>query len=320
MKSRVSILIPCHNAELWVGAAVRSALAQTWAETEVIVIDDGSTDASPRILAPFADRVKLICRENRGGNPTRNELLSHATGEWIQYLDADDYLLPNKIERQMAVVSADVDVIYSPLVVENYVEGKVARRESRPHAVEGEHDAWTYHLHWDLTQTGGALFRRSTLEAVGGWNEEQSCCQDNELYFRLLQHGAGFLHCDHAGAVYRRFASNTVSTRSGSKVREEIIRLLRAAEDWLKAHDAWTPTRQRAANDYRFGLARQVWPHDATVAERIMAEVQASIPGLCPRPRPTCAQALPDVLSLVWLFCRRAHFGLSPPMERPEAA
>jgi glycosyltransferase involved in cell wall biosynthesis len=286
MKPRVSILIPCHNAELWVGAAVRSALAQTWEETEVIVIDDGSTDASPRILAGFADRAKVVCRGNQGGNPTRNELLAQASGEWVQFLDADDYLLPDKIERQMAVVDASADVVYAPLIVENLVDGKVTRAASRQHAAEQGHDPWAYHLHWNLTQTGGALFRRSTLTAVGGWNEAQSCCQDNELFFRLLQHGARFVHCEHAGAVYRRFADSTVSTRNGAKVRREIIRLLAAAEEWLKDREEWTPRRQRAANDYRFGLARQLWPEDPAAAEAIMDEVNRSQPGFRPSPGP----------------------------------
>lgn len=282
MNPRVSILIPCHNAELWVGAAVRSALAQTWPEKEVIVIDDGSTDASSRILSPFEDRIQLIRRENRGGNPTRNELLAMATGDWVQYLDADDFLYPDKIERQMAVVASDTDVVYGPLIVEEHVDGKVSRREFRPHATDGDHDAWAYHLHWDLTQTGGALFRRKMLDLVGGWNETKHCCQDNELYFRLLQHDARFVHCDHAGAVYRRFVNSTVSTRNGTRVRREIVNLLAEAEEWLKERKGWTERRRAAANDYRFGLARQVWPEDPVAAKELMATVMASSPGFVP--------------------------------------
>jgi glycosyltransferase involved in cell wall biosynthesis len=288
MTSRVSILIPCHNAEDWIAEAVDSALAQTWAECEVIVVDDGSSDRSVEILRGFGGKIRLVARENRGGNPTRNELLSAATGEWVQYLDADDALLPDKIAEQLRVVAGDpaAEVVYGPLVIEDHTLGGCSRREWRPHRADGAHDPWAYFLHWDLTQTGGALFRRSRLLAVGGWSEEQRCCQDNELFLRLLQAGARFVHCDHAGAVYRRFAGTSVSTRDGQTVRREILRLLDEAETWLRRRGEWTPTRARAANDYRFGLARQVWPLDAALARTLMAAVSRSDPGFRPAPGP----------------------------------
>src|ERR1700730_16393596 len=97
----VSILIPCYNAERWVAQAIRSALAQTWPDKEVVVVDDGSTDGSLEVIQSFGDVIRYETRPNRGGNVARNRLLELAPGEWIQYLDADDYLLPDKIERQL---------------------------------------------------------------------------------------------------------------------------------------------------------------------------------------------------------------------------
>jgi len=289
MSSLVSILIPCYNAEAWIAEAVDSALAQTWEPCEVVVIDDGSSDRSVEILRGFGERIRLVARENRGGNPTRNELLAASRGEWVQYLDADDCLLPEKIARQMAAVAENpmADVIYSPLVIEDRsLGGEAVRREWRPHATEGQHDPWKYHLGWSLTQTGGALFRRTSLERVGGWNESQRCCQDNELFYRLLQTGARFAHCDHAGAVYRRFAGDSVSTGKGTTVREEIRRLLGAAEQWLREQGEWTPARAAAANNYRFGLARQTWESDPGWARTVLAEIERSDPQFRPAPGP----------------------------------
>ncbi len=288
MKPLVSILVPCHNAAQWVEEAVRSALTQTWPHTEVIVIDDGSSDESVAVLKRFGDAIQLIARENRGGNPTRNELAGHARGEWLQFLDADDALLPDKIEKQMERVEAvpAADVIYGPLVIEDHTVGDVVRREWRPHRTDGRHDAWTYHLSWRLTQTGGALFRRSALLSVGGWNNDQACCQDNELFFRLLQEGRTFVHCDHAGAMYRRFSGTSVSTRKDGGVRDEILRLLQAAESWLRSAGEWTPERREAANNYRFGLARQVWPEDRAKAAAIMRQVRTGSGRFLPAPGP----------------------------------
>src|SRR5438309_6069595 len=96
----VSILIPCRNAERWVGQAIESALGQTWPEKEVIVVDDGSTDSSLSIIKSFGDRIRWETGPNRGGNAARNRLLELASGDWLQYLDADDYLLSDKVARQ----------------------------------------------------------------------------------------------------------------------------------------------------------------------------------------------------------------------------
>src|SRR5580700_7824510 len=98
MKPRVTICIPCFNAERWIAEAVRSALGQTWPEKEVIVVDDGSSDGSLDRLREFGDSILLLRGEHRGGNSARNTALRHARGEWLQFLDADDYLKPSKIE------------------------------------------------------------------------------------------------------------------------------------------------------------------------------------------------------------------------------
>lgn len=304
MALRVSILIPSYNAEAWIAEAVESCLAQTWSETEIWVIDDGSSDRTVEILQEFGDRIQLRARENRGGNPTRNELVSVATGEWVQFLDADDCLLPDKIEVQLRALeqAGGGDVVYGPLIIEDHSVGEVKRWEWRPHRTDGAHDPWAYHLHWDLTQTGGALFRREMLEQVGGWNDAQPCCQDNELFYRLLQAGAKFVHCDHAGAIYRRFSNTSVSTRDGGKVRREILRLLDDAETWLRANGEWTLERAQATNDYRFGLARQGWPHSPERSLALMEKVKASMPDFVPAPGPHAPK--------VYQWCYRV-FGFS---------
>src|SRR5262249_36255346 len=130
---KVSILIPCYNAARFVHEAVTSALDQDYPEKEIIVINDGSTDDSLSILRSFGDKIKLHSRENKGGNPNRNELLKLATGEWIQYLDADDYLSKGKISEQMTWIETHpgYDVIYGPVMVvyDNGVERKLDMQE-----------------------------------------------------------------------------------------------------------------------------------------------------------------------------------------------
>ncbi len=284
MDKLVSVLIPCFNAEAWIQSAVRSALAQTWPRTEVIVVDDGSSDRSVHELQTFADEVRVVSRENRGGNATRNELLSLAQGQWIQYLDADDELLPDKIERQMEVVARTpaADVIYSPLIIEHHGAGDPRRETWAPHRSQGPHDPWEYHLAWKLTQTGGALFRADALRRIGGWNETQRCCQDNELFFRLLREDAVFEHCSHAGALYRRFEHGSVSTERQDRVRCEILRLLDLGEAFLRERGQLTPERLAAMNENRFGLARQLWPTHRDLSRQAIEAVRRSMPEFRP--------------------------------------
>ncbi len=103
MKPLVSILIPAYNAEDWIADTLRAALAQTWQRKEIIVVDDGSKDGTAEVARRFASKgVCVVSRENQGAAATRNHALSLSQGDYIQWLDADDLLAPDKIERQLA--------------------------------------------------------------------------------------------------------------------------------------------------------------------------------------------------------------------------
>ena len=102
MKELVSILIPCYNAEKWLHEAIESALSQTWKDKEIIVVDDGSTDNSLKIARQYeSNLVKVISQENKGAPAARKIALKYARGDYIQWLDADDMLAHDKIEKQM---------------------------------------------------------------------------------------------------------------------------------------------------------------------------------------------------------------------------
>lgn len=106
MSALVSIIIPCHNAERWLAETLESALAQTWPAKEIILVDDGSTDGSLAIARRFeARRVRVVSQPNQGAAAARNHGLRLARGEFLQFLDADDLLAPDKIERQVQLLS-----------------------------------------------------------------------------------------------------------------------------------------------------------------------------------------------------------------------
>src|SRR6266566_9337206 len=100
MDPLVSILIPAFNAQEWITDTLKSAIAQTWPRKEILVIDDGSTDQTLAIARQFASEgVSVITQKNQGAAATRNKALSISQGDYIQWLDADDPLAPDKIAR-----------------------------------------------------------------------------------------------------------------------------------------------------------------------------------------------------------------------------
>src|SRR5437899_12664005 len=102
MKPLVSILIPAFNAQEWIADTLKSAIGQTWERKEVIVVDDGSTDQTLAIARQFAsERVSIVTQNNQGAAAARNRAFSVSQGDYIQWLDADDLLAPDKIARQM---------------------------------------------------------------------------------------------------------------------------------------------------------------------------------------------------------------------------
>src|SRR5207248_9826940 len=104
MRPFVSILIPAYNAEPWIADTIRSALAQSWPRKEIIIVDDGSRDQTLEIARQFASRdVCVVTQENQGASAARNRALSLSQGDYIQWLDADDLLSPDKIAKQMEV-------------------------------------------------------------------------------------------------------------------------------------------------------------------------------------------------------------------------
>lgn len=233
---KVSILIPCYNAERWVAQSIQSALDQSYGLKEVIVVDDGSTDGSLQIIQSFGDRIRYYASPNRGGNSARNQLLQLAAGEFVQFLDADDYLRPTKIADQlqsMVASGTDADVIYSPVVTEVWSGGMIA--EQSIGVIESSSTLEEQWIRWQVAQTGAVQWRREALRSIGGWNEAYPCCQDNEVTLRAIQHGLKFHFCPEAGAVYRIWSQETVCRKDPSRVIHVKTHLIEQMLEWLKS-------------------------------------------------------------------------------------
>lgn len=268
----VSILIPCYNAERWIEHAVESALLNCRDGDEVVVVDDGSSDETLGHLERFSGQIRIETGSHRGGNAARNTLLRLARNEWVQYLDADDYLMPGKVDSQFRDVGAadTCDVIYSPVLVEKWTSGLPGTPEELK--IDTRMDLASQWISWDLPQTGAVLWRKSAIEQIGGWNEEMRCCQEHELYLRCIMNGLRFCFSRSAGAVYRIWSEQTVCRRDPVLVGKTRAELIDRMLEWLAATGAKRPFHQRIAGQACFEIARTWAKYDLAEAARFQKE------------------------------------------------
>ena len=253
---KVSVCIPCYNAEKWIGAAIESALSQEGVTKEVIVIDDGSTDNSLGIIKTFENHITFKSGSNKGGNFARNQALSMAKGEWVQFLDGDDYLMPLKIKNQLdSVKNNDVDVIYSPVKVEDWHGNEKVYYETEVNTALDLYGQW---IHWQVAQTGTLLWKKKSLEKIEGWNEGMPCCQDNELTMRAIMNGLMFHYFPKAEAVYRHWSEETVCRKDPTKVINVKTELLNRFRSWLKEEKFLVNSHDKAIGSACFEMARSL--------------------------------------------------------------
>ena len=265
---KVSILIPCHNAERWIHDAVDSALAQTWSNIEVIVWDDGSTDGSADILRSFGNQIRCLGGQAIGSNPARNRLLATATGDWVQFLDADDYLEPDKISTQLAEAPSDADVLFSPVIEEIWRDHSVTSRKCLE--IDASQDLHALWLDWKLAQTGTVLWKRSAIDQIGGWNEAQPCCQDNEIMLRALQAKLTIAYTPSAKTVYRLWSEHTLCRKDPLRVIEERTRLMDRMLEWLRLEGLEGKSHEAVMGKAALEMARTLAQHDLHKAARYL--------------------------------------------------
>jgi glycosyltransferase involved in cell wall biosynthesis len=180
----VSAVIPCYNYGRYLDRAIESILAQTHPVSEIIIVDDGSSDNTREVTASFGDRVRYIFQENRGRAAARNHGVRAASGDWIAFLDADDRWLPEKIELQLQVLAR------KPEAALIYTSAWYERRDgTRLFLAQATDPArlWPT-LRYSNCVTGGAssaLIRRDILVAEGGFNEQLRECEDWDCWVRL---------------------------------------------------------------------------------------------------------------------------------------
>jgi glycosyltransferase involved in cell wall biosynthesis len=212
-KPLVSILIPAYNSEEWITDTLRSALAQSWERKEIIIVDDGSRDRTAEVARQFAsNQVKVVTKENGGAAAARNHALQLSQGDYIQWLDADDLLAPDKVERQLAAIGEAGDrrvLLSSPWGYFNY-------RPERARFVATSLWSDLAPVEWLLRklsenlhqQTATWLTSRELADAAGPWDTRMISDDDGEYYCRVLLASKGTRFVRESKVFYRVTSSS----------------------------------------------------------------------------------------------------------------
>jgi glycosyltransferase involved in cell wall biosynthesis len=186
---RASLIIPAFNHARFLGAAIDSALAQTLGAVDVIVVDDGSTDDTPAVLARYAGRVRVLRQPNRGLSSARNAGLAAARGTFVAFLDADDVMAPTKLAAQLEVLerSPAIGWTYCDVLMETVATGATARASERFGYAARALDGWLFPelIHGNFIPAIAPLVRRTALEAAGGFDERLTALEDWDMWLRL---------------------------------------------------------------------------------------------------------------------------------------
>lgn len=184
----ISVVIPCYNSEEFVARAIESVLKQTYNEYEIILVNNNSSDNTINLLNDYwkakPEVIKIFNEYKKGAPAARNKGLYEAKGEWIQFLDADDELLPEKLENQIAIANnSRADIIAGNCFMYKTIKNKT---DIKIRDIETD-NVWKALLLSKLGITSANLWRRKALLAVDGWNETKSSSQEYDLVFRMLK-------------------------------------------------------------------------------------------------------------------------------------
>jgi glycosyltransferase involved in cell wall biosynthesis len=252
MKPLVSILVPAYNAEAWIEETLNSALRQTWSPKEIVVVDDGSTDKTLSMAQKFSNKgVRVLSQKNRGASAARNHAFSACHGDYIQWLDADDILAPDKIARQMefAVSSGNKSLLLSSEWGRFLYRAK--RAEFTPTELWNDLSPLEWLIHkmskniW--MQPGSWLVSRELTEAAGPWDVRLTFDDDGEYFCRVLLKSQGVKFIRGAKIFYR--VNNPASLSSfdhSDKKRESVWLSIRLHIKYLLQLEDSERTRQAA--------------------------------------------------------------------------
>lgn len=214
----ISIIIPCYNDADFIEQAVNSALNQTYSNTEIIIVDDGSDNRTKKVLKSIQPKIdQLIVQDNQGQSNARNNGIRAAQGEYIVVLDSDDYFEPAFAERALKKISENEEI----KVVTCW--GRRVEEDTKELSVFKPNGGSISNFIYDNAAIGNSMFRKSDWERVGGYDESmRNGFEDWEFYIRLMELGGEAYVIPEVLFNYRVRKSST--TIKANKIKYDLIR------------------------------------------------------------------------------------------------
>jgi glycosyltransferase involved in cell wall biosynthesis len=273
----VSILIPAYNAEAWIREAIRSALDQTWSRKEIIVLDDGSHDRTSEIAGSFASKsVKVLTQENRGACAARNRLLREAQGDYLQWLDADDVIAPDKIAVQLARSEPGCHSRILLTAAQGTFFFSSKRARFRPTSLWND----LGNVDWIMTKFNDNvwlnptswLVSRELSDRAGPWDERLSMSgdDDGEYVCRVVAASQGVRFVKEAKTYYRIGNLNSLNwSRSAESLQALFLSLQLSIDHLLRLENSeGTRTACRSLLETWLGV---FYPEREEIVSRVLA-------------------------------------------------
>jgi glycosyltransferase involved in cell wall biosynthesis len=179
----ISVILPTYNRGWIVTEAIESVLAQADVAFELIVVDDGSTDDTPRLLESYGNRIRVLRQPNRGVSAARNRGIRASTGALLAFLDSDDLWLPGKLAAQAAFFATHPDALICQ-TEETWIRRGLRVNPGRRHRKESGM-IFERSLHLCLVSPSAVMIRRQLLDRVGLFDEDLPACEDYDLWLRV---------------------------------------------------------------------------------------------------------------------------------------
>ena len=184
-KPTVSVIIPTYNREKYIERAIKSVLEQSYKDYELIIVDDGSTDDTAKILKKYDKKIRKFSMLHSGVSAARNFGISKAHGQWIALLDSDDYWLPEKLAKQMAYLEENPDMKIMQVGEKWIRNGKFVN----PMKKHQKYSGWIFEkcLPLCIVSPSAVIIHKSIFEEIGLFNEEMPVCEDYDLWLRVAR-------------------------------------------------------------------------------------------------------------------------------------
>ena len=234
MNALVSVIIPVFNTAGYMARCLDSVCGQTYTNLEIICVDDGSTDATPAILAEYASRdsrIRVISQQNAGVSAARNNATAQARGEWVFYVDSDDWLEPDILEKVVALIEPEVDVVSHSVVME-WEDGAAPAPGTNPYFTRHEETAVlpctpesSAHLN---RAVWGKLWRRSVIMEHGVHSPVGLRHEDDAFFYFFMRHCRKIALCPAVGYHYLQrgtsFMNSGHTPAETARIYEKVFR------------------------------------------------------------------------------------------------